>query len=104
DEQYLIAPGYGCTQMAGRRRRLGYDVRRKRVRRLMRLMGVRALARQPGTSRPAPLHKVDPYLLRDIALERPNQAWCADITYLPMEHGFLYMIAIIDWHSRKVLS
>ena len=104
DEQYLITPWYGSRQMARHLRRLGYDVGRKRVRRLMRLMGLRALAPQPGTSRPAPLHKVYPYLLRDIAVERPNQAWCADITYLPMEQGFLYLIAIMDWHSRKVLS
>jgi len=104
DEQYLITPWYGSRQMARHLRRLGYDVGRKRVRRLMRLMGLRALAPQPGTSRPAPLHKVYPYLLRDIAVERPNQAWCADITYLPMAQGFLYLIAIMDWHSRKVLS
>ena len=104
DEQYLVTPWYGSRQMARHLRRLGYDVGRKRVRRLMRLMGLRAVAPQPGTSRAAPHHKVYPYLLRDVVVERVNQAWCADVTYVPMAQGFLYLIAIMDWHSRKVLS
>lgn len=104
DEQYLITPWYGSRQMARHVRRLGHEVGRKRVRRLMRLMGLRSVAPQPNTSRPARGHKVYPYLLRDIAVDRVNQAWCADVTYLPMAHGFLYLVAIMDWHSRKVLS
>src|SRR5690606_3096049 len=104
DEQYLITPWYGSSQMARHLRRPGYDVGRKRVRRLMRLMGLRALAPPPGTSRPAPLRKVYPYLLRDIAVERPNRAWCVGITDLPMDQGFWYLIAIMGWPSRNVLS
>lgn len=104
DEQYLITPWYGSRQMARHLRRLGHDVGRKRVRRLMRLMGLRAVAPQPGTSRPAPQHTVYPYLLRDLSIERVNQVWSADVTYVPMAHGFLYLIAIMDWHSRKVLA
>ena len=74
------------------------------VRRLMRAMGLRSLAPRPNTSRRAPGHRVYPYLLRDLAVGRPNQVWCADLTYLPMARGFLYLVAIMDWYSRKVLS
>jgi putative transposase len=104
DELHLDCPWYGSRQMARVLRRMGYDVGRKRVRRLMRLMGIRSLAPAPNTSRRAPGHAVYPYLLRDLDIERPGQAWCADVTYLPMAHGFLYLVAIMDWHSRKVLS
>lgn len=104
DELHLTFPWYGSRQMARALRRLGHCVGRKRARRLMRLMGLRSLAPTPNTSRPAPRHPVYPYLLRDIEIERPAQAWCADITYVPMAHGFLYLVAIMDWYSRKVLS
>ena len=104
DEQYLHTPWYGSRQMARHLRRQGYNVGRKRVRRLMRLMGLKAIAPQPNTSRRAPGHKVYPYLLSDLAVTRPNQVWCTDVTYIPMAHGFLYLIAIMDWYSRKVLA
>lgn len=104
DEQYLKTPWYGSRQMARHLRRQGYAVGRKRVRRLMRVMGLRAIAPQPNTSRRAPGHRIYPYLLRDLAITRPNQVWCADLTYLPMAHGFLYVVAIMDWYSRKVLA
>ena len=77
---------------------------RKRVQRLMRIMGMRAIYRSPRTSRPAPEHRVYPYLLEQIRVTRPNQAWAADITYLPMARGFLYLVAIMDWHSRYVVA
>ena len=83
---------------------MGHEVGRKRVRRLMRVMGLRSVAPRPNTSRRAPGHRVYPYLLRDLPVRRPNQAWCADWTYVPMAHGFLYLVAIMDWHSRKGLS
>lgn len=80
------------------------QVNRKRVQRLMRLMGIRALYPGAKTTRPNPQHKVYPYLLRELEVNRVNQVWCADITYIPMRKGFLYLVAIMDWHSRKVLS
>ena len=104
DEQYLRTPWYGSRQMARHLRRQGYGVGRKRVRRLMRLMGLVSVAPKPNTSRKAPFHPVFPYLLRDLVIDRPNQAWCADVTYIPMAHGFLYLTAIMDWYSRKVLA
>jgi putative transposase len=104
DAQYLKTCWYGSRQMARYLRRLGHFVGRKRVRRLMCLMGLRSVAPQPHTSRPAPQHQVYAYLLRDRTIERANQVWCADVTYLPMAHGFLYLVAIMDWHSRKVLT
>ena len=79
-------------------------MRRKRVRRLMRLMGIEALGPKPRTSKPAPGHKIYPYLLRGMTIERPNQVWAADITYIPIGRGFLYLVAVIDWASRAVLS
>lgn len=104
DEQYLKTPWYGSRQMARHLRRQGIWINRKRVQRLMRQMGLTAIAPKPGTSRPAPAHPVYPYLLRGVTIDRPNQVWCADITYLPMAHGFLYLVAIMDWASRRVLS
>ena len=104
DELHLQCPWYGSRQMARALRRMGHRVGRKRVRRLMRVMGLRSVAPRPNTSRRAPGHRVYPYLLRDLAVVRPNQVWCADLTYLPMARGFLYLIAIMDWYSRKVLS
>ena len=82
----------------------GLQVNRKRVQRLMRLMGIRALFPGAKTTRPNPQHKIYPYLLRDLEIDHANQVWCTDITYVPMRRGFLYLVAIMDWHSRKVLS
>jgi len=104
DEQYLRTPWYGSRQMVRYLRRQGYCVGRKRVRRLMRRMGLQSVAPRPNTSRKAPGHPVYPYLLRDLTIDRPNQVWCSDVTYLPMAHGFLYLTAIMDWHSRQVLA
>jgi putative transposase len=104
DEQFLITPFYGSRQMARHLRRQGYCVGRQRVRRLMRLIGIEAIYQKPRTSMPHPDHKIYPYLLRTLAITRPNQVWCADITYIPIKRGFLYLIAVMDWYSRKVLS
>lgn len=82
----------------------GEPVNRKRVQRLMRRMGIAALGPRPRTSKPAPGQRIYPYLLRELVIERPNQVWCADITYLPMGRGFLYVVAIMDWYSRAVLA
>jgi putative transposase len=105
DEQYLETPWYGARQMARHLRREGYGVgRRKRIGRLMRQMGLSAIYQKPNTSKPHPQHKIYPYLLRGMTIGRPNQVWCADISYIPMRRGFLYLVAIMDWASRKVLS
>ena len=85
-------------------RRQGYCVSRKRIGRLMRLMGLSAIYQEPNTSRPNLRHKIHPYLLRGLTINKPNQVWCADITYIPMRRGFLYLVAVMDWASRKVLS
>ena len=104
DEQFLETPWYGSRQMARHLQRLGYRVGRKRVRRLMRLMGLQAIYQAPRTSDPHPDHRIYPYLLRGLEIERANQVWCTDITYIPMRRGFLYLVAIMDWWSRKVLA
>ena len=104
DRQYLETPFYGSRRMRASLERQGKPVSRKRVQRLMRLMGLRAIYRQPRTSRPAPEQRVYPYLLRDMTITRANQVWAADITYLPMARGFLYLVAVMDWHSRYVVS
>lgn len=104
DEQFLATPFYGSRQMASWLRREGYCVGRKRVRRLMRKMGLVPIYQAPKTSPKHPEHRVYPYLLRDKRIDQPNQVWCADITYIPMRCGFLYLVAIMDWASRKVLS
>lgn len=104
DEQYLETPCYGARQMARHLRRQGYGVGRTRIRRLMRLMGLSAIYQKPNTSKPHPKHKIYPYLLRGMTIDTPNQVWCADITYVPMRRGFLYLVAIMDWSSRRVLS
>jgi putative transposase len=104
DAQFLEAPWYGSRQMARHLRREGYAVGRKRVRRLMAKMGLAPIYQRPRTSTPHPEHRVFPYLLRGLAVDRPNQVWCADITYLPMRRGFLYLVAVMDWATRKVLS
>jgi putative transposase len=104
DEQFLETPWYGSRQMARHLRRQGHVVGRKRVRRLMAKMGLVAVYQRPRTTIPHPEHKVWPYLLRDVSIDRPNQVWCADITYIPMRRGFLYLVAVMDWATRKVLS
>ena len=104
DRQYLETPFYGSRRMRASLDRQGKPVSRKRVQRLMRLMGLRAIYRQPRTSQPAPGRWVYPYLLRDLTITRANQVWAADITYLPMARGFLYLVAIMDWHSRYVVA
>jgi putative transposase len=104
DRQYLATPFYGARKIAAWLKGQNYSVNRKRVRRLMRLMGLRAIYRRPRTSKPAPGHRIYPYLLGGMKITRPNQVWAADITYIPMARGFLYLVAIIDWYSRHVLS
>lgn len=104
DEQYLETPWYGARQMARYLRRMGYGVGRTRIGRLMKLMGLSAIYQKPNTSKPHPQHKIYPYLLHGLKIDRANQVWCADISYIPMRRGFLYVVAIMDWASRKVLS
>ena len=104
DEQYLRTPFYGSRSMTTYLRRLGYTINRKRLRRLLRLMGLHSIAPTPNTSRTHPAHKVYPYLLGDVEITCPNQVWATDVTYVPMQRGFLYLVAILDWYSRKVLA
>jgi putative transposase len=104
DEQYLATPFYGSRRMTAELRLTGHQVNRKRVQRLMRLMGLEGLGPKPKTSQPAAQHRIYPYLLRGLAVDRPNQVWAADITYIPMARGFLYLVAVIDWYSRYVLA
>ena len=104
DGLYLEYPFYGSRQMMRHLAREGKRVGRHRVRRLMRLLGLEAIYRKPRTSVANPDHRVYPYLLRGLTIERPNQVWCADITYIPVKGGFLYLVAIMDWASRRVLA
>jgi putative transposase len=104
DELSLASPFYGSRRMVAVLRRDGWTVNRKRVRRLMRVMGLEAIYQKPNTSKGHPAHKVYPYLLRDLVIERPNQVWCADSTYIPMAKGFVYLVAVMDWFSRRVLA
>ena len=104
DVQFLETPWYGSRQMARHLRREGYTVGRKRIRRLMARMGLVPIYQRPRTTAPHPEHQVYPYLLREMVIDRPNQVWCADITYIPMRRGFLYLVAVMDWSTRKVLS
>jgi putative transposase len=104
DELFTAWPFLGSRRMTAMLRASGADVNRKRVQRLMRLMGIAALGPKPRTTRPAPGHKIYPYLLRNLAIKRVNQVWAADITYIPIGRGFLYLVAIIDWASRAVLG
>jgi putative transposase len=104
DELYLAMPFYGSRKMVVALRAEGLQVNRKRVRRLMRLMGLEALVPKPGTSKASPQNKIYPYLLRGVTIDRPNHVWAADITYIPMAKGFLYLVAVIDWASRAVLA
>jgi putative transposase len=104
DELHLEYPFYGSRRMAVVLRDDGWLVNRKRAQRLMRVMGLEAIYQKPNTSQPHPDHKVYPYLLRGLAIARPNQVWCADITYIPMAKGFVYLVAVMDWFSRRVLA
>lgn len=104
DEQHLKTPFYGSRRMAHVLCQQGQSVNRKRVQRLMRLMGLEGMAPGPNTSRPQPHHVTYPYLLRGVEVTRANHVWATDITYIPMSRGFLYLCAILDWYSRKVLS
>lgn len=104
DEQFLKTPYYGSRQMVRLMRRQGMRVGRHRVRRLMRRMGLSAIYQAPKTSKPHPEHRVYPYLLRGVTIDQPDHVWCADVTYIPMRRGFLYLVAIMDWASRRVLS
>jgi putative transposase len=104
DEEFLENPYYGSRQMTRHLRRQGYCVSRKRIRRLMRKMGLTPIYQKPRTSEPHPEHRIYPYLLRDVPIDRPDHVWCADVTYIPMRRGFLYLVAIMDWASRRVLS
>jgi putative transposase len=104
DEQFLETPCYGSRQMTRHLKRQGYCIGRKRIRRLMRKMGLTPIYQKPRTSVPHPEHRIYPYLLRDVPIDRPDHVWCADVTYIPMRRGFLYLVAIMDWASRKVLA
>jgi putative transposase len=104
DELYTKWPFYGSRRMVAALRQDGLNVNRKRVRRLMRVMGLEAIYQKPNTSKGHPDHKIYPYLLRGLAIDHPNQVWCADITYIPMAKGFVYLVAVMDWFSRRVLS
>ncbi len=104
DEQYLRTPFFGSRRMQVHLDRLGHSVNRKRVQRLMRIIGLEAIYPKPRTSIPHPGHRIYPYLLRGMEIVRPNQVWAADITYVPMARGFMYLVAILDWATRKVLT
>ena len=104
DEQYLRTPFYGSRRMVAVLCGEGYAVNRKRMRRIMRLLGLEAIYQKPNTSLRHSDHKVYPYLLRGLVIDRPNQVWCADITYIPMAKGFVYLVAVMDWFSRRVLA
>jgi len=104
DAQFLETPWYGARQTMRHLRREGYVVGRKRVRRLKATIGLAPIYQRPRTTVPHPGHRVHPYLLRNLVTDRPNQVWCADITYIPMRRGFLYLVAIMHWATRKVLS
>lgn len=104
DEQYTRTPFFGVRRMVDRLRKRGFNIGPKRVRRLMREMGIEAIYPKPRTSKPAPNHRIYPYLLRDVKVECPDHVWSTDITYIRMTPGFAYLVAIMDWFSRYVLS
>ncbi len=104
DEEYTCHPFYGSRRMVVFLKREGHEVNRKRIQRLMRGMGLAGMAPGPNTRRPHPQNKIYPYLLRGVAVTRPNQVWSTDITYVRLDRGFAYLVAVIDWYSRKVLS
>lgn len=104
DEMHLKRPYFGSRRIRDWLVAENHDINRKRVQRLMRLIGIMALYPKKGTSRPGKGHKIYPYLLKGLPIDRPNQVFCTDITYIPMAKGFVYLVAIMDWHSRKILS
>ena len=104
DHQYTRTPFYGSRRMTTILNRWGHQINRKRVQRLMQKMGLEAIYPRPRTSRPAPQQRIYPYLLRGLVIDRPNQVWSTDITYVPMPQGFMYLVAVMDWFSRYVLS
>jgi len=104
DAEYTRHPFYGTRRMTAWLRGYGHAVNRKRVQRLMQKLGLAGMAPGPNTSKPHPQHKIYPYLLRGLGINRPNQVWSTDITYIRLAHGFVYLVAVIDWYSRKVLS
>jgi putative transposase len=104
DKIFLEHPYFGARRIRQMLRRAGKHVSRNRVRRLMKLMGIEALYRKPRTSKANPEHKIYPYLLKGLTIDRPNQVFASDITYIPMARGFVYLVAVMDWHSRYILS
>jgi len=104
DEQFLDTPYYGSRQMTRHLRRQGHSISRKRIRRSMHKMGLTPIYQKPRTSEPHPEHRIYPYLLRDVPIDRPDHVWCSDVTFIPMRRGFLYLVAIMDWASRRVLA
>jgi putative transposase len=104
DEQFTKTPFYGVPKMTAWLKIQGYPVNHKRIRRLMRLMGLEAIYPKPKLSKSSPEHKKYPYLLKNLVIDHPDQVWCADLTYIRMLHGFVYLVAIMDWHSRYVLA
>ncbi len=104
DAVFMDCPWHGSRQMARHLRSNGHEVGRRRARRLIAKMGLTPIYQRPRTSDPHPQHRVYPYLLRKLTIERPNHVWCADVTYIPMRRGFLYLVAIMDWATRKVLA
>ena len=104
DRVFTKYPFFGSRQIAAYLPQSGFSAGRHRVRRLMNIMGLQAIYKGPNTSKKHPQHRIYPYLLRKLAITRPNQVWCSDITYIPVKNGFLYLVAIMDWATRKVLS
>lgn len=104
DEEYMRHPFYGSRKLCQWLCQRGYQVNRKRVQRLMRKMGIASIAPKPNTSKGNKAHKIYPYLLKNLDINKSNQVWCTDITYIRLKHGFVYLVAIMDWYSRKVLS
>jgi putative transposase len=104
DELHLDCPFAGSRMLRDMLRRDGFPVGRRHVATLMKRMSIEAIYRRPNTSKPAPGHKIYPYLLRGLKVERPNQVWATDITYIPMARGFVYLVAVVDWYSRRVLA
>ncbi len=104
DRIFTKYPFFGSRQIAAYLPQSGFSAGRHRVRRLMKIMGLQAIFKGPNTSKKHPQHPIYPYLLRNLSITRPNHVWCSDITYIPVKHGFLYLVAIMDWATRKVLS
>ena len=104
DEQYLKTPCYGAERMTAHLNRMGHFVNVKRIRRLMRIIGILPIYPKKRTSIGTDSHKKYPYLLKDLPITHPNQVWCADVTYIPLHRGFMYLVVVMDWYSRKVLS